>query len=73
MKTRILLALLMFTGLFFLSSCESTGKNTGSTTNAAAIRTQNQLENKQLTDAEKKALIEADLWLPANQKPAATK
>lgn len=70
MKIRILSALLMVTGLFFLASCASIGKNTGATTKAVAARTQNQPEDKGLTDAEKKALIEADLWLPANQKPA---
>ena len=73
MKTRILLAPVMVTGLFFLASCASTCENTGITNKALVAKTQNEPGDKKLTDAEKKALIEADLWLPADQKPAKAK
>lgn len=72
MKTRILIALMLAAGVI-LSSCTSTKEAPEGKPNMVAIHESNQKVDKKLTDAEKKALIEADLWLPGNQKPSATK
>ena len=61
-------SVLLFT--IVLTSCSSTVK-TESTTNATpatAVPEQKPTQEKPLTDAEKKALKEADLWLPAGSK-----
>ena len=65
-------SVLLFT--IILSSCSSTDKAKSTTKATPAVQEQEQTQKKekQLTDAEKKALQEADLWLPAGSKQSSS-
>ena len=50
-----------------VSSCVITGTKSGYSAETVEVKQPAKKNDQQLTEAEKKALIEADLWVPSNQ------